>query len=186
AVGEESVHYLKALAGLQPTDRVLDLGCGSGRTARVLTRELRAPGSYDGLDVVPGSIAWCRKRYRRRTRAPFIFTWADLHNTLYNPGGVRSASSSRLPYPAGSFDLVFAISLFTHLLQSSADHYIGEAKRTLAPGGRMLLTWFLLADLEMPAPALDFGTIMGVTAVADPAIPEAAVAYPEQWVRERI
>ncbi len=187
AVGEESVHYLKALAALRPTDRVLDLGCGIGRTARVLTRELRAPGSYDGLDVVPESVAWCRRRYRRtRTRAPFQFTCSDAHNTLYNPQGHKPSSSAPLPYPDRAFDLVFAISLFTHLLQDSADHYIGEARRTLAPGGRMLLTWFLLTDLETPAPAFEFDATEGVTAVADPANPEAAVAYPESWVRERV
>jgi SAM-dependent methyltransferase len=186
AVGEESLHYLKALAGLTTTDRVLDLGCGIGRTARVLARELRAPGSYDGLDVVSDSIAWCAKRYRGRTRAPFTFTCADVQNTFYNPGGAQPASSWRFPYPDGTFDLVFAISLFTHLLEHSADHYIAEARRTLAPGGRMLLTWFLLADLDTPAPAFHFRANVGVTVVSDPASPEAAVAYPETWVRERI
>lgn len=44
AIGEEFVHYLQALAGFQATDRVLDIG-GIGRTARVLARELRGPGS---------------------------------------------------------------------------------------------------------------------------------------------
>lgn len=187
AIGEQSVHYLRALASLRPTDRVLDLGCGIGRTARVLTRELRAPGSYDGLDIVPESVEWCRRRYgRTRTRAPFRFTCTDAHNTLYNPRGARPSASNPLPYPDGAFDLVFAISLFTHLLQDSADHYIGESRRTLAPGGRMLLTWFLLTDLEAPAPAIDFVSASGVAAVADPVNPEAAVAYPENWLRERV
>jgi SAM-dependent methyltransferase len=135
---------------------------------------------------VPESISWCAKRYRGRTRAPFTFTCADVQNTLYNPGGAQSASSWRFPFPDGTFDLVFAISLFTHLLEHSADHYIAEARRTLAPGGRMLLTWFLLADLDTPSPAFHFTANVGVTAVADPASPEAAVAYPETWVRERI
>ena len=185
AVGEAFVHYLQALAGLKPTDRLLDIGCGIGRTARVLARELRPPGFYDGFDVVPESIAWCQKHYRA-TRAPFRFTHADLRNTTYNPGGRYTAAEYTFPYPDGAFDLVFAISVFTHLVPESADRYLSEASRVLAPGGRVLLTWFLLRDVPAPAPDLDFHARCGAAAVIDPDNPEAAVAYPEDWVRDRI
>lgn len=185
AVGEAFVHYLQALAELKATDRVLDIGCGIGRTARVLARELRSPGSYDGFDIVPGSIEWCKKHYRR-TGAPFRFKLADVRNTAYNPGGVDSAADYTFPYPDAAFDLVIAISVFTHLLPENAERYLSEACRVLAPGGRMLLTWFLLADEPASSPDLDFRPMGGVASVINTENPEAAIAYREQWVRERV
>ena len=185
ALGETSVHYLQALTDLKATDRVLDIGSGNGRTARVLTRELRSPGSYDGFDINREVIAWCQRRYRR-THAPFRFKHADLHNTAYNPDGRHAAADYRFPYPDAAFDLVFAFSVLTHLMPESAERYISEASRVLASGGRMLLTWFLLTDAPAPAPEWNFHSTDGPAAIADPDNAEAAVAYPEQWVRERI
>jgi SAM-dependent methyltransferase len=184
-VGEVLAHYLRSLADLRSSDRVLDIGCGIGRTARVLTRELRPPGSYDGFDIVPESIVWCQRHYRR-THAPFSFRHADVHNTAYNPTGVHAAADFAFPYPDSGFDLVIATSVFTHLLTESADHYLSEASRVLAPGGRMLATWFLLTDSPAPAPAFQFSPTADVASVADADNPEGAVAYPEQWVRERL
>jgi SAM-dependent methyltransferase len=185
AVGEAIVHYLQALAELKPSDRVLDIGCGVGRVARVLARELRPPGSYDGFDIVPDSIAWCQQHYRR-TAAPFRFKHANVRNTAYNPGGDRAAEDFEFPYADASFDLAIAISLFTHLLPESADHYLSEANRVLAPGGRMLLTCFLLTDTPPPAPAFEFQETDGDAAIVSADVPEAAVAYPEEWIRERL
>jgi SAM-dependent methyltransferase len=186
AIGEVNVHMLRSLTGLKPTDRVLDLGCGIGRAARVLARELRSPGSYDGLDVIPDAVGWCQDHYRRRTGAPFRFKHADVQNSRYNPHGRHSPAEFRFPYPDDAFDVVFAFSLFTHLLPESADHYLSEAGRVLRPGGQMLLTWFLLADAQLIAPDFDFQPTTGPASIADPSNPEAAVAYPETWLRERI
>ena len=51
AVGQEFLALMRTHAGLAPGDRVLDVGCGIGRMARVLTTVLRPPGTYDGFDV---------------------------------------------------------------------------------------------------------------------------------------
>jgi SAM-dependent methyltransferase len=184
-VGERTVRRLRDLADLRSTDRVLDVGCGIGRIARPLTRELRPPGSYDGFDVVASSIAWCRRHYRD-TPAPFRFTHCDVRNTAYNPDGVHVAAEYTFPYPDEAFDLVCAVSVFTHLLPENANRYLSEASRVLAPGGRMFLTWFLLTDAPAPAPEFDFHAKVGVAATIKPENPEAAVAYPEQWLRGRI
>ncbi len=186
ATGKEIVRLLGTLAGLQPTDRVLDVGCGAGRVARVLAGELLAPGSYDGFDVVPESIAWCRAHYRT-TSVPFRFAHANLYNAMYNPGGVDTASDYRFPYADGSFDLVLATSVFTHLRTDAAERYLSEAARVLAPKGRLFATWFLIRDEPAPnGPALiDFARTTGPEAIADPAIPEAAVAFDTAWVTDR-
>ncbi len=187
ATGDEFLGHFRALAGLRPEDRVLDVGCGIGRMARVLVPILRPPGSYDGFDVVLPGIAWCRAHYRD-TPAPFRFQHADLRNTLYNPTGREPALDYRFPYDEESFDLVLATSVFTHLLAPSADHYLAQSARVLTPGGRLFCTWFLLSGDHRQAPPSPFrfhdATLPA--AIADPLTPDAAVAYDEGWVRERL
>src|SRR5207302_10777966 len=45
-IGEEFFRYFVDIAGLKPQDRVLDVGCGTGRMAQPLTKYLKC-GSYD-------------------------------------------------------------------------------------------------------------------------------------------
>jgi SAM-dependent methyltransferase len=177
--GEEFLGHFRELGGLRTQDRVLEIGCGIGRMARVLVPELRPPGSYDGFDVVDSGIAWCQDHYRD-TPAPFRFVHADLRNSTYNPGGTLDPGSYRFPYEDRAFDLVIATSLFTHLLPAAAAHYLAEAARVLAPGGRLFCTW-LLFSAQRPAPAA-FAELDGTSRVADRAMPESAVAYDERWV----
>lgn len=180
--GQQLVDQLRHCAALAPADRVLDLGCGIGRLARVLVGVLRPPGSYEGFDVVREAITWCGRHYRD-TPARFRFAHADVQNNLYNPQGTIAAADFRFPYSDGSFDLVIATSVFTHLLEPAADTYLSEAARVMAPGGRMFATWFLLAPDRQRT---GFTATAGPEAVADPAQPEAAVAYQETWLRERL
>jgi SAM-dependent methyltransferase len=183
ATGEEFLRHFHELGGLGPEDRVLEMGCGIGRMARVLVPVLRPPGGYDGFDIVAAGIAWCRERYRD-TAAPFRFIHADLRNAAYNPGGALAPDAYRFPYDDGAFDLAIATSLFTHLLPNAAEHYLAEAARVLAPGGRLFSTWLLFSG-QRPAPA-SFGTWEPEVRVADPAVPEDAVAYDERWVTARL
>ena len=185
--GDEFLGHFRRLAGLSPHDRVLDLGCGIGRMARVLVDVLEPPGSYDGFDVVPEGIEWCRAHYTH-TRAPFRFELADVRNARYNPTGALPAGEFRFPYAGDSFDLVIATSLFTHLLSDTADHYLAESARVLSPGGRMLSTWFLLGAAR-PArvqATFDFAHPVGPAMVIDAAQPERAVAHREGWLRGRL
>ena len=69
----------------------------------------------------------------------FEFTWAPIHNSKYNPFGDLAGEAYRFPYEDGSFDFVFATSLFTHLLAGEARHYLAETGRVLKPDGRCLL-----------------------------------------------
>jgi SAM-dependent methyltransferase len=187
ATGDEFLVHFRELAGLQPSDRVLDVGCGIGRMARVLAGVLQPPGSYDGFDVVAEGVTWCQEHYRGQA-VPFRFQRADLHNATYNPSGSQPAASFRFPYDDGSFDLVLATSVFTHLLPDAADRYLGESARMLAAGGRLFATWYLLSGAQVddpPAPFV-FAAATRPAAVADLAEPESAVAYSEGWLRERL
>lgn len=186
ATGDEFLGHFRRLAGLRPDDRVLDIGCGIGRMARVLVPVLRPPGAYDGFDVVPAGIEWCRARYVD-TPAPFRFQVADVRNSVYNPAGRDAPAEYRFPYPDASFDLALATSMFTHLLSDAAERYLAETARVLAPGGRLLATWFLLgAHPPRAQAALDFAHPVGQAMVLDPHAPEKGVAHRERWLHERL
>ncbi len=185
ATGDEFRVHFEALAGLRSSDRVLEIGCGIGRMARVLVPVLRPPGSYDGFDVVRSGIEWCAARYGA-TPAPFRFHHADLRNAVYNPDGAQAAQDYRFPFPDGAFDLVIATSLFTHLLPAAAEHYLAQAARVLAVDGRLFTTWLLIpAGTGLPAPFEPLAGADAVAAVSDPVTPEAAVAYDGDWLRAR-
>jgi SAM-dependent methyltransferase len=142
-VGDNVFRMLVRLARLRPDERVLDIGCGTGRIARPLSAYL-AGGRYDGLDIVSRPIAWCRGAYRRLPH--FRFHHADLINRVYNPDGAAMAAQYRFAFEDESFDLVLLISVFTHMLTHETRHYLREIARLLAPGGRVFLTAFLLDD----------------------------------------
>src|SRR5579862_1080583 len=60
AIGDEFFGYFNALADLKPDERVLDIGCGTGRMARPLAGYLKK-GSYYGIDIVKSSVEWCQQ-----------------------------------------------------------------------------------------------------------------------------
>jgi SAM-dependent methyltransferase len=187
--GDEFLEHFKRFGELRESDRVLDIGCGIGRMARVLVPELKPPnGSYDGFDIVADAIHWCQHQYRA-TAVPFRFTHVDLCHPEYNPSGTGSADTFTFPYADASFDLAIATSVFTHLLDDAAERYLSEAARVLAPGGRLFSTWFVI-DPALPAdPAkaiVRFDNERGASLVADPGAPESAVAYRLPWLRERM
>ncbi len=144
-VALEFLGYLVDKAGLKPTDAVLDVGCGVGRMAYVLTYYLHPQARYEGFDIIENLITWAREHISARS-PNFQFQKVDLHNTWYNPEGKASAQDFIFPYPDQSFDVVFLTSVFTHLRGYEVCHYIDEIKRVLKPGGRCLVTCFLLNE----------------------------------------
>ena len=187
--GDEFLAHFVELGGLQPGERVLDIGCGIGRMARPLAGYLSSDGSYDGFDVNRDGIAWCRRRYRRHPN--FHFEVADLFNARYNPRGAQRADAYRFPYDDASFDFVVATSVFTHLLEADAMRYVAECARVLAPGGRLFATFFLLNDasralIEEGKAGLAFADADQRVAILDEALPEEAVAYDDEWVFEAL
>jgi SAM-dependent methyltransferase len=189
ATGDEFLGHFVALGGLQPSERVLDVGCGIGRMARPLAGYLSDEGSYEGFDVNRDGIAWCRRRYRRHPN--FGFQVADIFNARYNRGGSQRADEYRFPYADDSFDFVLATSVFTHLLEADAANYVAECARVLAPGGRLLATFFLLNDssralIRDGRSGLAFLDPGERVAILDEDLPEEAVAYDDEWVLEAL
>lgn len=192
AIGEEFAGLLVTLAGLRPDHRVLDIGCGAGRMAVPLARLLGPQGRYDGIDVVPAAIRWCR-RHVAPLHPGFRFHLADLRNARYNPGGGTDAASYRFPFADSAFDTILLASVLTHLAPEAVARYLDEVARLLAPGGCCLASVFVLDDLARERIAAG-ATAERFVHVADgdrwrtvrPGDPEDVVALDEAWLRERI
>ncbi|WP_426367248.1 GNAT family N-acetyltransferase [Streptomyces sp. E-08] len=131
---DTTTRRLLALAGRLPArPRVLDLGCGPGRSALLLAAE--AGAEVTAVD----------------THEPFL---AELRETAAARGLDRSvrtlnADMGALPFPDGSFDLVWAESSVFVL---GFDRALTEWRRLLAPGGTLVLTECVWTTGE-PGPA---------------------------------
>ena len=188
ATGSEFLGYFVSLAGLAPSGRVLDVGCGIGRMAAALTRFLSTDGEYQGFDIVKSGIDWSIENISSKY-PNFHFTHADIYNKNYNPEGRIPAKDFRFPYSDGFFDFVFLTSVFTHMLPAAVANYMAEIARVLKPGGRCLITFFLLNDESLPLikagrSSLNFKReIEGCLSISRHN-PESAIAYKEATVRE--
>jgi SAM-dependent methyltransferase len=175
-------HFIE-LGGLRPDEDVIDVGCGSGRMAYALEGWLT--GSYAGFDVVPAAIEWCQREITGR-QPRFRFDLADIRSARYNPGGTYEAAEYSFPYDDASFDFAIASSVFTHLQRPALANYLAEIARVLRPGGRCFATYFLINDDAVRAMG-GYGQFAYEGAeqlVVDPRVPERAVAFRENAVRQ--
>jgi SAM-dependent methyltransferase len=179
----EYLAYLTLLCDLRRESAVLELGCGHGRTARGLLDCLRHPGHYRGLDVDRVRIEDAQARLQ--TKCPhFEFVWADVYNSQYNPQGQAKAESYVLPFADGAFDVVYAASLFTHLLPSETLNYFSQSRRVLKRDGKCLFSMFVLDYYRGPGTTISpyyefphrYAGHQGV-AVRDPGHPDNLIGY---------
>lgn len=174
--------------GLQSHHRVLDVGCGIGPLAIGLIPHLQ-DGSYEGFDISAEAIDWCQRSIGMK-HPRFRFRHANLANTAYNPRGSQRAAGFRFPYADGEFDFAFLGSVCTHLLAEEVGHYLRELARMLRPGGKCIISYYLLhddsrrgiADGTSFLPFAHETTDGAGSRVIDPANPELAIAHPEEAV----
>jgi SAM-dependent methyltransferase len=104
--------------GLADHARVLDWGVGCGRVARHFPAERAA--ALTGCDIDRDNVAWCRAH----------LGGAYVATTLLPP----------LPFADGTFDLVYGISVFTHLREAMQIRWLAELWRVTKPGAMLLMT----------------------------------------------
>lgn len=122
-------------------NRILDVGCGSGLLAIASEPFLGSEGRYVGLDVMKHEIDFCRSNY---DTGQFEFIHLDVNNPLYNPS--QESRLSPWGVPDDDFDLMLALSVWTHLDEENATFYFREVNRVLKPNGRAMISFFLLDD----------------------------------------
>jgi len=144
---------------------------------------LKPPGRYEGLDINLKKIKFAQNNIHPRY-PHFNFTAADVYNKMYNPQGTQRGDTYRFPYVDGWFDVVYAASVFTHLLPRDAANYLKESRRVLRKGGRCLFSFFVLdyyrgpgtstwSIYEFDHPLADFDGV----AVYELQVPEHVIAY---------
>jgi ubiquinone/menaquinone biosynthesis C-methylase UbiE len=143
--GAATVELFRTWGGLNPGDRVLEIGSGSGKIAAHLTKALDTTGSYEGLDIVPQWIAWCSQNITA-AYPNFHFQRANVYSGEYNPGGTVQSETYVFPFDDASFDFVCLISVFTHMLPSGLERYLSEIARVLKPGGRSFISYLLIDE----------------------------------------
>jgi SAM-dependent methyltransferase len=109
-----------AAQDLESFTRVLDFGCGCGRTLRWFAENSRT-GQFHGTDTDGDAVAWCR-------------------NGLPFASFVKNGHLPPLPYPNAGFDLVYSISVFTHLREDYQRPWLDEMARIIAPSGLFVFT----------------------------------------------
>lgn len=143
-IGNRFAEKITEECALAADGKLLDIGCGIGRIARPFTFYLNDKGSYQGFDIVPEGVNWCKRHYRNYPN--FHFDHVPLRNDLYNLSTNIAASEFTFPYNSQTFDAACAISVFTHMQPNDVARYFAETARVLKSGGSCLATFFIITD----------------------------------------
>ncbi len=172
--GNYIVTELREKGYLNPDSHVIELGCGCGRNALAFSKYLSEKGRYIGQDVDREMLGWCKKNLQSQN---VTFYDVDVFSTVYNPKG-KPITDYKLPADDNSIDLIFSISVFSHLIYGDTAHYIRESARVLKKGGHIHLTLFIIDFLrERLGDRWTFSHKVENYYVENLKYPEAAVAY---------
>lgn len=122
-------------------NRILDIGCGTGLLS-MSSRPFVAPeGQYLGLDVMKSNIDYCQNHYKDNNT---LFKHFDINNSKY----ANNQENKLIPWNVedNSFDLVSALSVWTHLNEEHAIYYFKEIERVLKPKAKAIITFFYLDE----------------------------------------
>jgi SAM-dependent methyltransferase len=172
--GHQLADHLVTNAFLNNHSRVLEIGCGCGRTAFALA-EILDDEKFVGMDINKISLESCI-RTPLFIRKKFRFDLMDIQNDEYNREGKYHANTYKFPYKSGEFDVIFLVSVFTHMLTDDVKNYISEISRMLTTGGVCMITTFLM-DQGRQWPGISFPYHEKEHYFHNTTLPEIAIGY---------
>src|SRR2546422_6265068 len=143
---EREAKRLVETCGLQKATPILDIGCGTGRLATGILRFVGEADHYRGIDVSKRAIKWCH-RFIAEAHPGFVFLRANVRNERYNPRGDPIGDGFRLPFHDSEFSLVYAYSVFSHMLAEDLRNYLIEIRRITSPRGKLFFSAFAEPDV---------------------------------------
>ncbi|HEV7750732.1 MAG TPA: class I SAM-dependent methyltransferase [Baekduia sp.] len=173
AMGRRTIAETLARNGvaIDEVGALLDFGIGCGRVAR---HWQGIPAEVHGADYNESLVAWCQENL------PHVQAVA---NRLEPP----------LPFPDARFDLVYALSVFTHLTDDQQRSWIKELGRVTRPGGHVLFTThgptFPHSDASFRTPEIQARLAQGELIVFEPGHAGrnyCAALHPHSWVLENM
>ncbi len=100
---------------------ILDWGCGPGRVIRHLPNLLHHSCHFFGTDYNKRYVAWCK-------------------NNLKGISFQNNQLAPPMNYANNMFDIIYGISIFTHLSEEMHFLWFDELMRILKPGGILIIT----------------------------------------------
>ena len=180
--GNRYFKYFKEYGNITPQSHILDVGSGIGRMAIPLTQYL-THGKYEGFDAIKQGVDWCQQEISARY-PNFSFRYIPLLNDLYRNDGI-AAETFVFPYESDEFDLVYLISVFTHMLPVEVENYLSEIYRVLKPRARCLASFFIMDDnseAKMMEGNFQFKHNLGNYFLFDKKVKHANVAYSKEYL----
>jgi len=118
------------LLALKGTEKILDIGCGTGTLTRHIARALphTKTACVVGVDAATAMIAVARRKAERFPHVAF-----------------ESALAETLPFADKSFDSAVSTMFFHHINTDLKARALAEIWRTLVPGGKLIV-----ADITPP------------------------------------
>jgi len=99
----------------------LDWGCGPARVVRHLPELVESTAHVFGTDYNPKTINWCKE---------------NIADVTFNINGINPPIS----YESDFFDIIYGVSIFTHLSEKNHPAWSKELARILKKGGILMLT----------------------------------------------
>jgi len=132
------------LSDLKNVD-ILDVGCGVRFTATIINRKIPVK-SYTGVDVYKRIVEFLQKNVEAHDDR-FRFVYWNVYNQMFNPAGVDLSTQEKLPLD-GSFDLIWAFSVFTHQNPKDSLALLQLLRKHIRKNGNLFFSVFIDDGLD--------------------------------------